>query len=66
MIKCPCVKECPSRRVGCRDNCEPFILYDQNKRDEYQKRANAASINLVSEGKQKYSNKNLRRRLERG
>ena len=25
---CPCVKDCPNRRAGCRKTCEAFISYE--------------------------------------
>ena len=37
-MKSPCVKDCPNRKMRCREDCEAFKEYEAFKKEQYEER----------------------------
>ena len=64
-MKNPCYKskreQCTNRFVGCRETCDKWKLYDQEKRKEYSdRRLNA--ISLPNTKKEEFKTKRLQKK----
>lgn len=64
--RCPCKPDCEMRSAECRRSCEPFILYEKTKQDEYKRKWHDLEMLNAKNGSSAAQMRMVKNKINRG